>query len=330
MLSVDTTRLSLEKILSPVSEELHTVELHIREALETGFPEMDQCSSFVVESGGKRVRASLVLLCSSLRGALPDGVHRLAAGAEMVHAATLLHDDVIDQASTRRGHPTVSHQWGNRIAVLLGDYMLAKALDVAVSINRRDLYSPLADAAKGMVMGEFLQSRCSGISDVSEKIYFEIIEKKTGSFMGACAFLGGAYADFPAEECEQLRLFGSELGAAFQIIDDTLDYVSESSKTGKDQGNDFFTGKVTLPVIYAMEILGPEGRDLLVSHFQNPTDHGWTEVRRSIEECGAIGRCTETARMLSQRAASRLAGFPDCASRRILTELSCFIVERVY
>lgn len=327
---VGSARLSPDTILSPVSEELQSVQQHMREALDTGFPELDQCSAYVIDGGGKRLRAALVLLCSSLKGPFPDGVIRLAAGAELVHAATLLHDDVIDNASLRRGRPSVSRKWGNREAVLLGDFMLAKAIDIAVSIGRKDLYSPLADAARDMVMGEFLQNRHAGAEGMNAGIYTDIIEKKTGAFMGACCCLGASFAGLPAAECEELRLFGVELGCAFQIIDDTLDFSADDAVTGKDAGNDFFTGKVTLPVIYALEAVPAGARDEIIRLFAVPTEEGRAKLNSFVKNTGALERCSARAGEIASRAASRLEVFPGSVSRGILADLSRFIVERVY
>ena len=327
---VHSARLSLDSIFSPVSEELLSVESLMRSALSTGFPDMDRCSSYVIDGGGKRIRSALVLLCSGLRGQFPQGVHRIAAGAEIVHAATLLHDDVIDGAKVRRGRPTVSSRWDNRTAVLLGDFMLAKALDIAVSTGRRDLYSPLADAAKEMVAGEFLQSRYSGISEITESIYYDIITGKTGVFMGACCFIGAAISDFTGAECGELRAFGTDLGTAFQIIDDTLDYVSDESRTGKDRGNDYFTGKITLPVILARDRCASSEKKLLAECFGHPTEEGWATVRRIVAESGSAESCAERARDLAEKGISRLGGFPESVCRGILEDLSRFIVERVY
>lgn len=326
---VGSARFSPDTILFPVSEQLRSVQQQMREALDTGFPELDQCSAYVIDGGGKMIRAALVLLCSSLRGSSPDGIIRLAAGAELVHAATLLHDDVIDNASLRRGRPSVSRKWGNRQAVLLGDYMFAKAVDIAVSIGRKDLYSPLADAARDMVMGEFLQNRHAGAQGMNAGIYADIIEKKTGAFMGACCFLGASFAGLPAGECEELRLFGNELGSAFQIIDDTLDFSGADAVMGKDIGNDFFTGKVTLPTIYALEASPAETREEIFRLFASPTEEGREKLNSIVKNTGALERCVATAGEVASRAASRLEVFPESASRGILADLSRFIVERV-
>ena len=322
--------LSLEEIFSPVLGQLKSVDLEMRQAVTTGFPEMDRCGRYIVDGGGKRIRAALVIACSGLFGVFPENISRLAAGAEMVHAATLLHDDVIDNAKTRRGRDTVSRLWNVRTAVLFGDFLLAKALDIAAALDRPDLYTPLSNSAKDMVYGEFLQNTYSDISSVSKKIYLDIIQRKTGGFMGSCCYIGAAFSGLPKEKCSSLQLFGSELGAVFQIIDDTLDYTSSESSTGKDQGTDYFNGKVTLPVLCALETLDSQDRERLIKCFRAPSDEGWMIVRRLVEETGAVERTVCTARDMALKASDRVLRFPDSECRKILIDLSRFIVERVY
>jgi octaprenyl-diphosphate synthase len=321
---------SLEEILSPVSRELVSVDQEMRKALETGNQELDERVLYAVNGGGKRIRASLVILSSGLKGTLPENISYLAAGAEMVHTATLLHDDVIDHAAMRRGRRTVSDIWGISSAILLGDFIFAKALDVAVGIDRKDLYTPLSEAAKGMVLGEFLQDKYSDISLINRDIYFDIIHRKTGGFMGACSFLGASFAGLTTDQCESLRLFGCELGSAFQIVDDILDYVSCESVTGKDQGNDYLSGKVTLPVIYAMETLESGQRKEIEKCFRDPTSEGWDVVRGYVSQSGSVNQCIHLASDLVEGAISRLAIFPASSCKKIMIDLSRFIVERVY
>ena len=161
-------------------------------------------------------------------------------------------------------------------------------------------------------------------------IYTDIIEKKTGTFMGACCRLGASFAGLPADECEELRLFGLELGCAFQIIDDTFDFSGTDAVTGKDSGNDFFTGKVTLPVIYALESAPAGTRDDILRLFASPTAEGLEILSAFVKNTGALERCVVRAGEIASRAASRLEAFPGSASRGILADLSRFIVERVY
>ncbi|MGL4370317.1 MAG: polyprenyl synthetase family protein [Spirochaetota bacterium] len=304
--------------------------MEMRDSLFTGFSDIDECAKYVVDTGGKRIRASLVILSSGLPGEIPSKIEHLAAGVELTHSATLLHDDVIDNARVRRGKPTVSEKWDTRSAILLGDLMFATALDVAIELDRKDLYLPMADAAKGMVKGEFLQNRYSDINSISPDIYFEIIALKTGGFMGACSYLGGAFVCMDDDKTSRLRLFGQELGISFQIIDDILDYISGEPFTGKDEGNDFLNGKVTLPVLLSLEKMNSAARREISACFSSPTPEGWRKVKDAALSTGAVDRSIRLAEEHISRATDRLSVFEDTSFRNILLDLSRFIVERVY
>ena len=316
------------EILSPIEPHLKRVDEEIKIKVKTGLALIDESGMHLFRKGGKKIRASLVVLCSGLRGDIPEDVVEVAAAAEIVHAATLIHDDIIDEADLRRGDLTVSRQWGNRIAVLVGDFLYTRALEVAGGHNRLDLFPVMVAATRDMVKGELYQIEFSNIDVISIQHYFNIIELKTARFLAACAKLGGMKSSLPAEECDILYEFGLNLGYAFQIIDDTLDVLENHEITGKDEGNDFLNGKITLPFLYCLDSLGNQGRTRAIELARKPDEDGWGEVKSLISASGAIERCLSESRGYIDRALKKLDYFPDSVYKKVINDLAGFLLER--
>ncbi len=250
-------KIRLAEILKPIEPYMGRVDEEIRERMRTGISLIDESAMHSFKRGGKKIRAALIILCSGLKNNVPDDVVEVAASAEIVHAATLIHDDIIDESNYRRGDLTVARQFGNRVAVLVGDYLYTRALEVAVGNDRLDLFPIMVAATKDMVKGELYQIEYSSVEKINKEHYYQIIEMKTARFMAACAKLGGVKAGLTDEESDRLYQFGLNLGFAFQIVDDTLDVVDTDGITGKDSGNDFLNGKITLPFLHLLETLDP-------------------------------------------------------------------------
>ncbi len=325
-----TLKSGLDDILRPIAAHLERVDAAIGEQLRTGVPLIDESSIHLFTNKGKMIRASLIILASGMRGRIPEGIIDIAAAAEIVHAATLIHDDIIDNAEMRRGDVAVSRRWGNKVAVLVGDHMYTRALEVAVRDDNYDLFPELVRATADMVKGELLQIEYSNMERITAERYFEIIELKTARFLGACAKLGAIKAGLPAAEADALKRFGVHLGFAFQIVDDTLDCIGDERSTGKDSGNDYLDAKATLPLIHALEAASGPGRDELVRMCAQPAPEHWPAVREALRVSGALARCLDIAREYARRAVGEIDGFPDSECKRIILRLSDFLLERAY
>ncbi len=330
MFKQNKIKVDLKGILKPIRPYLDEVDLRISEKLKTGVPIIDKGSAHLFYRGGKKIRASLIILCSGLKCEIPEDVIDVAAAAEIVHAATLIHDDIIDQSIFRRGDVTVSRKWGNKIAVLVGDFMYTKALEVAVGQERLDLFPVMVAATCDMVKGELYQIEYSKIDVINKEHYYNIIELKTARFFSACARIGGIKSKMTDSESEILSQFGLHLGFAFQIIDDVLDVIDDTGKTGKDGGNDFLDGKITLPFLHLLELSDLKERDLLYEYASNPDLERWNQVKQKILDSGSIEYCIDRAREYIEKAISHLDYFPNSLYKGIIVELSKFLLERTY
>ncbi len=320
----------LARILEPIEPHLKKVDEQIRDRLSTGVPLIDESTRYLFEGGGKKIRASLVILSSGMKSGPPDEAIDLAAAAEIVHCASLIHDDIIDQSLLRRGVPTVSRKWGSRVAVLAGDYMYTTALRVAVGEGARSMFPVLVAATSDMVKGELYQLEYSGIDRIDKRHYFTIIELKTARFMAACMKMGGVKGGFSDEESDILYNAGLNLGFAFQIVDDALDVMDDSIRTGKDGGNDFYEGKVTLPLLHLLENVDGGERTKITEYMKTPTPEGWEYVKRRIQEAGAVEYSLDVAMGYNHRLMESMDTFAPSLYRDIILELSKFLVERKY
>lgn len=320
----------LARILDPIDPYLKKVDEQIRLKLSTGVPLIDESALYLFEGGGKKIRASLVILSAGMRVEPSDEAIDLAAAAEIVHCASLIHDDIIDQSLLRRGVPTVSRRWGSRVAVLVGDYMYTTALKVAVGEGAYSLFPVLVAATSDMVKGELYQLEYSGIDRIDKRHYFTIIELKTARFMAACMKMGGAKGGFSNEESDVLYGAGLNMGFAFQIVDDALDVMDDSELTGKDGGNDFFEGKVTLPFLHLLEKADSAERARLVEYSKSPSAEGWGYVRSRIRDEGGVEYALEAARDYNRRFLEAMDAFPSSPYKDIILQLSKFLVERNY
>ena len=319
---------SLQEITEPLKSRLSEVDKSIVAQLSTGIPLLDESALHLFSKGGKRIRAALVLLTSGLYGKDPQGVTELAAAAEIVHAATLVHDDIIDQAIVRRGLPSVSKKFGEKAAVLAGDYMYTKGLNAAIEYGVPAIFPVMVSGTGDMVKGELYQLQYSNIDAITEEHYYNIIELKTARFMGTCTKIGAIMGGLSETECENMRLYGLKIGLAFQIIDDTLDIVEDEGTTGKDSANDFLDGKITLPFIYFLNNTSEKEKAEIIAIMKNPSLEKWNAIKKRIVETGGIEYATKAAEKLVNEACSILLPFPESKSKTILDEIAAFIVDR--
>jgi len=318
------------EIFELVKKDLDRVEREISLESVASVDAVTTISRYLQDGGGKRLRPILVLLSSQLVGGVTDGTVRMAAVVEMIHAATLVHDDVIDIAKTRRGRPSSNTIWGNHTCVLAGDWLYMQAFQVALRERNFHVLDLLIALTQMMVEGELLQLERIGKIDISEADYMELVDRKTASLFSACARLGALTGG--AGETLETRLgeFAWNLGIAFQLVDDTLDFTSDEKVLGKPVGGDLREGKVTLPLIYALQEATAEERQLVAAVIEdgNYDRAPFPRILRMIEQRRGFERVRERAQSFTERARAIIAEFPDSPYQRAMSALTDLITER--
>ncbi|HOP28078.1 MAG TPA: polyprenyl synthetase family protein [Spirochaetota bacterium] len=320
----------LRNILAPLSDDLERVNQRIKKHLETGVPLIDNSAMHLFAKGGKNIRASLVILTAGLKGESSERVVDLAAAVEIIHAASLVHDDIIDKSFLRRGDLSVHSKFGDKVAVLAGDYMYSTAVNITVKNNHAKILEAISDSTKEMVKGELYQMEYSNIDKISEERYYNIIDRKTGRLMATSAYIGAVEGGCSEEECVLLFNMGLDLGYAFQIVDDTFDFSESSDVTGKDVGNDFKDGKITLPFIYILNKGTAEERDYIKKFSLAPDDADWESIKKMIHSSGAFSYSMNKAKEYAERAKKRIEIFDNSVNKGIIEDLISFVVERNY
>ena len=321
---------SVQNILSPIADDLAKVDERIRFYLETGVSIIDDSSMHLFLTGGKKIRASLLILFAGLSNAIDDEIIDLAAAVEIIHGASLIHDDIIDKSFMRRGLISVPSKFGDKVAVLSGDYMYSVAVNIAVKNKNDRVIQTISDATKEMVKGELYQIEYSNIDKISEERYFAIIERKTARLMAASSVIGAIKSGLSQSECDKVYNIGLDIGFAFQIIDDTIDFDHNSGVTGKDIGNDFKDGKITLPFIYILNNGSSEEKSNLKDFISAPEGTDFSKVRDMIYSSGAFNYSKQAASEFAEKAKKQLEYFPKSENRGIIEDLINFIVERDY
>jgi octaprenyl-diphosphate synthase len=287
-------------------------------------------NQYLQAGGGKRLRPALLLLCNRLFGPSTDCARRLAAVVEMIHTATLVHDDVIDLARTRRGRPSTNVVWGNHISVLAGDWLYMQAFQVALRERNFHFLDILISLTQMMVEGELLQLDRLHRIDVSEADYMELVDRKTASLFSACARLGGSAAGVDEAAESRLAEFAWNLGMAFQLVDDILDFTSTEKILGKPAGNDLREGKVTLPMIYALEKASTDERQAVEMVIADGSYESvpFMHVLQILERHQAVSRAYDRAHTFTEKSAALISTFPESPAQRALQSLVELITER--
>jgi octaprenyl-diphosphate synthase len=313
-----------------IESDLSQVEAELLRQTASNVQLIERIGQYIQASGGKRIRPALLLLSARLFGTRDAACHRFAAIVELVHAATLLHDDIIDDASVRRGRPSVNAQWGNEITVLMGDWLYMTSIILA--LDRRDfrILDILADVTRRMVEGELIQLSLNGNPEITEEQHLDICMRKTAVLFSACAQIGAILGSAGGDEQERMRLYGLNVGMAFQLVDDILDLTSTESRLGKPVGSDLREGKLTLPLIYLMRDGTPEQREVVSTVLR---EDGFGTIPREtilelLRECRALDRVMEKARTHAAAAKDYLRGLPANDARAALMAVPDFIVER--
>jgi len=325
---VSSSSASLDSIRAPIAQDLEQVDEVIRRRLDSDVALIRTIAQYIIAGGGKRLRPALVLLSASAFGALPESRHELAAVIEFIHTATLLHDDVVDESSLRRGRKTANAEFGNAASVLVGDFLYSRAFQMIVGAGSLRVMKVLADATNVIAEGEVLQLLNVHDPDTDEQKYLTVIRYKTAKLFEAATQVGAIIGGAGAEAETALAEYGMHLGTAFQLVDDVLDYSGDIHETGKNLGDDLAEGKPTLPLIYAMRV-GTDGERALIRH---AIEHGGKPdlegVVAAIHRVGALDYARKQARAESAEAIARLSHLPNSPWRDSLLQLANFSVER--
>ncbi len=306
------------------------VEKELERESSSGIQLIDHISRYICNSGGKRIRPAILLLSSQMCGYDGPIGSRLGAVIELIHSATLVHDDIIDNATVRRGHASVNAQWGNEITVLIGDWLYMTSFKLALGQRHFQILDILIEATRKMVEGELIQLTFNGNMDITEEQHLDISIRKTAFLFSACSQLGGILGPASQEEVERLRLYGLNVGLAFQLVDDVLDLTSNESTLGKPVGNDLKEGKLTLPLIYLMRDGKPQHRELVRRALceKAPDNSLRDEIFRLVQEYRTGDQVLEKAKNYAHQAIACLEGFRDCPARDALTSIPNYIVQR--
>ena len=319
----------LQELYAPIQAELETVEEALRREFSSQDPFVDRLARHGFRLGGKRLRPALVLLSAQACGGsiLPAHVV-LATVMEMIHTATLLHDDVLDEATIRRHTDTVNARWNNEASILLGDFLLARAIEHVASLDCPYACRVIAEASRVVCEGELRQVSCRGDFDLAEDQYLAIIADKTAALTSCSCRLGAYYAGADAALCERFARFGRWLGIAFQIADDLLDVLGDEATTGKSLGTDLAKQKATLPLIRLLDRVSTADRQEVLGILNRGDNHRMEALRAWYHSTDAIPYAHQKAAEYAQRAAGELEGLQSATAVKMLLSLTEFVVAR--
>jgi octaprenyl-diphosphate synthase len=321
--------MTIDEIQRPIAAEMKAFEPHFREAMRSRAALLDRIMHYIVKRKGKQMRPMFTLLSARQFGPVNESAFVAASLIELLHTATLVHDDVVDGSAMRRGFFSINALWKNKIAVLVGDYLLSRGLLLAIDKGEFELLRIVSHAVREMSEGELLQLEKTRNLNFSEDIYFDIIRQKTASLIAACCASGASAAGRPTEEVERMRRFGELTGIAFQIKDDLFDY-GNGEDIGKPSGLDIKEKKLTLPLIHALQKVGSSERRWMVNTVKNNNEDSKAvaKVIRMVQEAGGIDHARERMLHYRDEALAVLHTFPESESRNALEGLVHLTVER--
>jgi octaprenyl-diphosphate synthase len=320
----------LTQIFEPIREDLEAVEREFVRHIQSRVALIPEMGRYIQKSGGKRVRPAVLLMAARLAGYQGDRAVLYASVVEFIHTATLVHDDIIDGADLRRGRLAVHSRWGNDITVLLGDYLYIKSMAMALTQDSLEIIRLLCDVTLRMIEGELYQLTKTGDVDITEDEHFEIIRRKTAFLFGGCAQIGGMLGGVTPEQETALQEYGFNLGIAFQLVDDLLDYTADAAALGKPIGGDLREGKVTLPIIFLLR-RGGEAADALIRGVVSDravTTEQWREILRLLREHRSTEQAYTRALEYAARAKDCLSAFPAGRERDALMALTDYVLSR--
>jgi octaprenyl-diphosphate synthase len=328
---VEKTTPALSQIFEPIRADLDRVDREFARHVESQVELIPTIGKYIQTSGGKRIRPAVLLMAARLSGYRGDRAVLYAAVVEFIHTATLVHDDIIDDSELRRGRLAVHSRWGNDVTVLLGDYLYIKSMAMALTHDTLDIVRLLCDVTLRMIEGELYQLTKNGDADIAEDEHFEIIRRKTAYLFGGCAEIGGMLGTVTPEQQAGLREYAFNLGIAFQIVDDLLDFTGDAAALGKPIGADLREGKMTLPLIHLLGQRHAGGerivREIIAS--RTTTEAQWSELLQILNEHRSIDYAIRRAEEFAERAKKPLqATFPPSAERDALLALPDYVVSR--
>ncbi len=320
--------LSLNEIKRPIAAEIDVFEEKFKASMQSSVPLLDRITHYIVKRKGKQIRPMFVFFAASLCGGITEATYRGAALVELVHTASLVHDDVVDNSYQRRGFFSINALWKNKIAVLVGDFLLTKGMLLSLDHNDFDLLKILSNAVKQMSEGELLQVEKARKTNTDEGIYYEVIRQKTASLIASCCACGAASAGADADAIEKMRLFGEKIGIAFQIKDDMFDFGTDD--VGKPLGIDIKEKKVTLPLIYALNNVPKNESKKIISlvknHKDDPEKIG--QIITFVKQNGGLTYAQSQMQKYQNEAFDILNTFPQGEARTGLEQLVRFTIER--
>ncbi len=320
--------LSLKDIQAPIASEMEAFERKFRQFMKSEVMLLDQIMNYIVRRKGKQLRPMFVFLTAGVSGTIGESTYRGAALIELLHTATLVHDDVVDESNYRRGFFSVNALWKNKIAVLVGDYLLSRGLLLSVDNKDFTLLQIVSNAVREMSEGELLQLAKARRLDITEEVYFEIIRQKTASLIASCCGVGASSAGASSDLVEKMRQFGEKVGLAFQIKDDLFDF--GEAEVGKPLGIDIKEKKMTLPLIYALKQTTWSNRRHIINLIKNHSDKPQkvAEVIKFVRESGGIQYATQQMQKLVEEARIILHSFPESVYRTSLEGLVQYTIDR--
>lgn len=324
--------MTIQPIYQLVAEQFESVNQIILNNLHSEIDRVEEISEYLVSSGGKRVRPLVTLLCAGALGDLDNPLqHKLAAAIEFLHTATLLHDDVVDMSDLRRGQPTANANWGNASSVLVGDFVYSRAFQIMVSIGNLEVLKILSDTTVKIAEGEVKQLMHIGDTQLSEDDYFQVIENKTAVLFAAACEASAVLANATIEQRNASRTYGMELGKAFQLVDDSLDYVGQAEELGKNVGDDLAEGKVTLPIIYALQATqetSPQDHEQLKTIINTKSTDDIAKVLKLIQQTGSVERALAYAKTIVHSGAENLKKLASNTYTSAMRDLGEYVLSR--
>lgn len=320
----------IEQIKQPILNEMELFEQKFKESMVSKVPLLNRITHYIVRRKGKQMRPMFVFLVAKMvsDGKFDERTYRGAAIIELIHTATLVHDDVVDDSNRRRGFFSVNALWKNKIAVLVGDFLLSKGLLLSIDNDDFDILKLISVAVREMSEGELLQIEKARQLDIDEEIYFEIIRQKTATLIAACCGIGAASVNAPKEEVEKMRLFGELIGIAFQIKDDLFDYTD--AKIGKPTGIDIKEQKMTLPLIYTLNNCSEKDKKWLINSVKkhNLDKKRVKEVINFVKENGGIEYTINQMKLYQEKALTMLESYPESPYKSSLLTMVNYVIER--
>jgi len=320
----------MEQVLQLIKEDLEKLEISIEKLLTTRIPFIRDVVRHLTKSGGKRIRPILVILSSRLCGCRSDEHLPYAAIVEFIHTATLLHDDVVDNAETRRGSATANILWGNEPSVLVGDFLFSKSFDLMAIHHNKEILKVMSKATTDLAEGEIMELLKTSDAQTLEGEYYEVIASKTAVLLSAACEIGALLGGVEREKRIALRDFGFHIGMAFQLTDDVLDYASTDSTLGKDAGRDLKEGKVTLPLIHALKTATQQEKESIEKNLakSHTTKEDFRNVKRIIEKYGGLDYTARISKEHIDAAKTLLHVFPASHYRKALLDVADYILAR--